>query len=63
MNILEKKFLKTLADFWQISAGAGACAGFLKGVGEKLARSASSEVATSEAICSNGSGRNPRKKF
>ena len=42
---------------------AGACAGFLKGVGEVLARIAGSEVAGSEAICGNGPGAQPPEKF
>ena len=41
----------------------GACAGFLKGVGEELAQSASSEVAASEAICGNVPGAQPPEKF
>ena len=36
-----------------ITMKSGACAGFLKGVGEELARSAGSEIAASEAICGN----------
>ena len=42
---------------------SGACAGFLKGVGEELARGAGSEVAASEAICGNGPGAQPPEKF
>ena len=42
---------------------SGACAGFLKGVGEELARSAGSEVAASEAICGNGPGAQPPETF
>ena len=42
---------------------AGACAGFLKGVGEELARGAGSEVAASEAICGNGPGAQPPEIF
>ena len=42
---------------------SGACAGFLKGVGEELARSAGSEVAASEAICGNGPGAQPPEKI
>ena len=41
----------------------GACAGFLKGVGEELAQSAGSEVAASEAICGNVPGAHPPEKF
>ena len=41
----------------------GACTGFLKGVGEELARSAGSEVAASEAICGNGPGAQPSEKI
>ena len=41
----------------------GACAGFLKGVGKELVRSAGSEVAPSEAICGNGPGGQPPEKF
>ena len=41
----------------------GACAVFLKRVGEELAQSAGSEVSASEAICGNVPGAQPSEKI
>ena len=56
--ILRRVVLCLLQFLYPKEGGTGACAGFLKGVGEELARGAGSEVAAIEAICGKGPGKN-----